>query len=72
MVTKIKNMDRINVKVEKSTAGYSAYAEKYAAFTTGDNMTQLAANMVESLNLYFEEEGKQSVITPSDTSFKEN
>ena len=66
----MKKMAKIKVKVEKTAAGYSAHAESYAAFTTGDTMTQLVANMVESLNLYFEVEGKGRVVTPNDLFFE--
>ncbi|HEY9047928.1 MAG TPA: hypothetical protein VIN08_18600 [Ohtaekwangia sp.] len=63
-------MKKIVVKVERTETGFSAYAEKYAAFTTGKNSSELIANMAESLNLYFEEEGKGKVITPNDIAFE--
>lgn len=66
----IKKRAKIKVKVEKTVAGYSVHAENYAAFTTGDTMTQLIANMAESLNLYFEVEGKGRVVTTNDLSFE--
>jgi predicted RNase H-like HicB family nuclease len=63
-------MTKIKVKVEKTTTGFSAYAEKYAAFTTGKTVAELIANMVESLNLYFEEAKNKKVVTPNDLLFE--
>lgn len=63
-------MTKIKVKVEKTTTGFSAYADKYPAFTTGRTVEELIANMVESLNLYFEVEGKGKVIAQNDLRFE--
>lgn len=63
-------MTKIKVKVEKTTTGFSAYADRYAAFTTGRTVSDLIANMVESLNVYFEAEGKGRVVTASDLRFE--
>ncbi|HEY9008594.1 MAG TPA: hypothetical protein VIM75_20795 [Ohtaekwangia sp.] len=63
-------MKKIVVKVERTETGFSAYAEKYAAFTTGKNSIELVRNMVESLNLYFEAEGKGKRVTATDISFE--
>ncbi|MBY0432517.1 MAG: hypothetical protein K2U26_00235 [Cyclobacteriaceae bacterium] len=63
-------MAKIKVKVEKTTTGFSAYAEKYSAFTTGRTVAELVANMVESLNLYFEEAEIKKVVTPNDLLFE--
>ncbi len=63
-------MAKIKVKVEKTSTGFSAYAEKYAAFTTGKSVQDLNANMVEALNLLFEAEEKDRVVTQSDLSFE--
>jgi len=60
-------MAKIKVKVEKTRTGFSAYAEKYAAFTTGRTVEELQSNMVESLNLLFEGE---RVVTKSDLTFQ--
>ena len=49
---------KINMVVEKTKTGYSAYAEKYAVYTVGNSLEELKANILESLNLYFEGEGK--------------
>jgi hypothetical protein len=63
-------MKKIVVKVERTETGFSAYAEKYTAFTTGKNSIELVSNMVESLNLYFEAEGKGKRVTATDISFE--
>ena len=63
-------MAKIKVKVEKTTTGFSAYAEKYSAFTTGKTVEELVAHMVESLNLYFEEAGVKKVVTSNDLLFE--
>lgn len=60
-------MVKIKVKVEKTKTGFSAYAEKYAAFTAGGTVEELQSNMVESLNLLFE--GKR-VVTKGDLTFE--
>lgn len=63
-------MAKTKVKVEKTTTGFSAYAERYSAFTTGRTVAELVANMVESLNLYFEEAEIKKVVTPNDLLFE--
>lgn len=44
---------KIEMIVEKTRTGYSAYAEKYPVFTVGKTLEELKSNMIESLNLYF-------------------
>ncbi len=44
--------------VEKTKTGYSAYAEKYAVFTVGSSLEELKSNILEALNLLFEDENK--------------
>ncbi len=51
-------MKKIEVIVERTNTGYSAYSAKYPVYTVGDSLEQLKANIVEALDLYFEEEGK--------------
>jgi len=48
---------KINVTVEKTNTGFSAFAGDYPVFTTGKTISELSDNMVEALNLYFEEDG---------------
>lgn len=52
--------------VECTTTGYSSYAVKYPVATTGRDLHQLKDNILEALNLYFEESGK----TVSDADIK--
>jgi predicted RNase H-like HicB family nuclease len=55
---------KIEMIVEKTKTGYSAYAEKYSVYTVGGSLEALKANMLQALNLYFEKEGKR--ITEND------
>ena len=49
---------KIEMIVEKTKTGYSAYAEKYPVYTVGNSLEELKTNMLEVLNLNFEREGK--------------
>lgn len=55
---------KINMIVERTKTGYSAYAEKYPVYTVGSSLEELKVNILESLNLYFEKQGK--IITEKD------
>jgi len=46
---------KVNLIVEKTSTGFSAYAEKYPVYTTGASITELKKNILEALNLYNEE-----------------
>ncbi len=48
-------MKKIKLTVEKTSTGFSAYAEDYPVYTTGSTITELKNNIVEALNLYNEE-----------------
>ncbi len=48
---------KIKVIAEKTDTGFSAYAVDYPVFTTGKNFSELLKNIVEALNLYFEDDG---------------
>lgn len=52
---------KVEMIVEKTKTGYSAYAVKYNVFTTGRTLEQLKRNMLESLNLFFEESNKPAI-----------
>ena len=54
-------MKKITIIVEKTTTGYSAFAEEYSVYTVGKNLDELKFNILEALNLYFE--GSQNAIT---------
>ena len=49
-------MKKISIIVEKTETGYSAYAEEYPVYTVGNNLDELKSNILEAINLYFEEE----------------
>lgn len=53
-------MKKFTFVVERTRTGYSAYVAEdgYAIGTVGSDMKELRANMLEALNLYFEEGGK--------------
>jgi predicted RNase H-like HicB family nuclease len=51
-------MRKIEMVVERTNTGYSAYASKYSVYTVGNDFPELKSNMLEALNLYFEDEGK--------------
>lgn len=61
---------KIVVKVERTNTGFSAYADKYPAFTTGRSAAELISNMVDSLNLYLEDEGINRTVTNGDLTFQ--
>jgi len=49
-------MKIINMTLEKTDTGFSAYAEDYPIFTTGKSMPDLINQAYEAAQLYFEEE----------------
>ncbi|MBI4947772.1 MAG: XRE family transcriptional regulator [Bacteroidetes bacterium] len=51
-------MQKIKVTVEKTNTGFSAGADKYPVYTAGDTLPDILGNIVEALNLYFEDKGK--------------
>jgi len=48
---------KINMIVEKTETGFSAYSEKYSIYTTGRTIPELINNSYEAASLYYEEEG---------------
>jgi hypothetical protein len=56
-------MKNINVIIEKTSTGYSAYADKYPVFTAGGNIGELTRNIVDALNFYFKEANEKTVVT---------
>ena len=54
--------------VEKTNTGFSAFAVDYPAFTTGKTISELSRNIVEALNLYFEDDEIQ--ITQKNINFE--
>lgn len=48
---------KIKIVVEKTDTGFSAFTDDYPVFTTGKTLAELSENLVEALNLYFEDDG---------------
>ncbi len=48
---------KIHIVVEKTDTGYSAYAEDMAVFSTGKEIPDLYLNLIEALNLAYEDLG---------------
>lgn len=54
----MKNLKKkIDVTVEKTDTGYSAYADDMSVFTTGKDISELYTNLLEALNLAYSEAG---------------
>lgn len=49
---------KIEMIVEKTKTGYSAYAEKYPVYTVGKTLDDLKSQIIEALNLYLKKDGK--------------
>jgi len=56
-------MKRLKVIVEKTSTGYSAYADKYPVFTSGDDVKDLTDNLVEAFHFYFEEKKEKTIVS---------
>ena|SRR5579872_3404577 len=50
---------KIEIIVEKTRTGYSAYAEKYPVYTVGKSLEELKSNILEAVNLLLEKQGKK-------------
>lgn len=50
---------KIEMIVEKTNTGYSAYAGKYPVYNVCSNLDELKSQVVEALNLYLEKDGKR-------------
>lgn len=50
---------KIEIIVEKTKTGYSAYAEKYPVYTVGKSLEELKSNVLEAVNLLLEKQGKK-------------
>ena len=47
---------KINMTVEKTETGFSAFSTNYSIFTTAKSIPELMLNALEASNLFFEEE----------------
>ena len=54
-------MKKIEMIVERTNTGYSAYAQKYPVATAGKDLIGLKSNMAEALNLFFEKKGPADI-----------
>lgn len=61
-------MRKIEIIVESTRTGYSAYASKYPVYTTGKSLEALKKNVVEALNLFFED--KKTIVSEADLKIK--
>ena len=52
-------MRKIECIVERTNTGFSAYAAKYPVYTVGGNLEEIKVNLLEALNLYFSDKGRQ-------------
>jgi predicted RNase H-like HicB family nuclease len=51
-------MKKIEIIVERTKTGFSAYATKYPVYTVGSSLEELKNNIIEALNLFFKKSGK--------------
>ncbi len=57
-------MKKIEVIVERTGTGYSAYTSDMPIATTGDDLPKLTSNLLDAINFYIEEtEGDKRIIT---------
>ncbi len=49
-------MKKINILVERTKTGYSAFAEDLPVYSTGKDIVALKKGILEALNLYFEDQ----------------
>ena len=59
---------KIKMTVEKTRTGYSAFAEDFPVYTTGKDLESLKAQILEALNLYFEDADR--IITEKDLTIQ--
>ncbi len=55
-------MKKIEIIVEKTKTGYSAFAEKLPVYTIGNTLEELKTNTIEAINLYLEFNGSARII----------
>lgn len=48
---------KINLTIEVTPTGYSAYVDDLSVYTTGENISTLYENIIEALNFYYEDLG---------------
>ncbi|RLD21422.1 MAG: XRE family transcriptional regulator [Bacteroidetes bacterium] len=48
---------KIEITVEKTKTGYSAYSDNLGVYSTAKDTSSLYSNLVEALNIYYEDHG---------------
>ena len=49
---------KLDIIIERTKTGYSAYTEKFPIYTVGKTLEELKSNILESVNLYLKGEAK--------------
>lgn len=62
-------MRKLKVIVEKTSTGYSAYADRLAVYTTGKNVKELENNIVEAINFHLRESGEKAIVSRKNLEF---
>lgn len=62
----MKSSTSIEMVIEKTNTGYSAFAKDYPVATVGDTAEDLFNNMLEAMGLYFEEANSARKLTLDD------
>ena len=57
----INGKKKIEITVEKTDTGFSAYANDWGVFSTGANITELVSHLVEAINLFLEEDDVEPI-----------
>jgi hypothetical protein len=58
----INGKKKIEITVEKTDTGFSAYANDWGVFSTGANIPELASHLVEAINLFLEEDDVEPIL----------
>lgn len=64
----MKKIKKINMIVEKTNTGFSAYSDMFSIFTTGKTIPELTNNSFEAVALHFE--GQDLKLTHGDIKFE--
>ncbi len=57
----INGKKKIEITVEKTDTGFSAYANDWGVFSTGANIPELVSHLVEAINLFLEEDDVEPI-----------
>ncbi len=58
----INGKKKIEITVEKTDTGFSAYANDCGVFSTGANIPELVNHLVEAINLFLEEDDVEPIL----------